>query len=302
MENSDDLDSWRPRQALDQGLLRRDHPRTCRTISLTFIRNIAAFAQTWCAADRRRHVATPYLIQPLARGADIVVHSVTQYLGGHGAAIAGVIVDGGTPSTGPTASSPASHSGPELHRCVFADLGPPAFALKARVQLLRDLGLGGAVRGTLVRVGADIDRSSGHRDDTDYRIVQARAAGERRVGAVRLSADAAIGARQFGAATSIPHIRRTRPRAARPRRMRATAPVSERVTLTGALHRRRHSDVFTLKRGSRVLSERAPQLAAWRRGDGADRAGLAAARLSVPMLDGLRSARLGDRPERADLA
>ena len=41
-------------------------------------------------------IATPYLIQPLSHGADIVVHSATKYLGGHGAAIAGVIVDGGT--------------------------------------------------------------------------------------------------------------------------------------------------------------------------------------------------------------
>ena len=41
-------------------------------------------------------VATPYLIQPFTQGADIVVHSATKYLGGHGAAIAGVIVDGGT--------------------------------------------------------------------------------------------------------------------------------------------------------------------------------------------------------------
>ena len=41
-------------------------------------------------------IATPYLIQPIAQGADIVVHSATKYLGGHGAAIAGVIVDGGT--------------------------------------------------------------------------------------------------------------------------------------------------------------------------------------------------------------
>lgn len=41
-------------------------------------------------------IATPYLIQPIAQGADIVVHSATKYLGGHGSAIAGVIVDGGT--------------------------------------------------------------------------------------------------------------------------------------------------------------------------------------------------------------
>jgi len=85
-------------------------------------------------------VATPYLIQPLAHGADIVVHSATKYLGGHGAAIAGVIVDGGnfdwTQGRHPGFTTPD----PSYHGAVFADLGAPAFALKARVQLLRDLG------------------------------------------------------------------------------------------------------------------------------------------------------------------
>jgi O-acetylhomoserine (thiol)-lyase len=52
-------------------------------------------------------VATPYLIQPLRHGADIVVHSATKYLGGHGTTIAGVLVDG-APSTGPRAGSPTS--------------------------------------------------------------------------------------------------------------------------------------------------------------------------------------------------
>ncbi|WP_024441980.1 MULTISPECIES: bifunctional o-acetylhomoserine/o-acetylserine sulfhydrylase [unclassified Mycobacterium] len=85
-------------------------------------------------------VATPYLIQPLAHGADIVVHSATKYLGGHGSAIAGVIVDGGnfdwTQGRHPGFTTPD----PSYHGVVFADLGAPAFALKARVQLLRDLG------------------------------------------------------------------------------------------------------------------------------------------------------------------
>ena len=85
-------------------------------------------------------VATPYLIQPIAQGADIVVHSATKYLGGHGTAIAGVIVDSGnfdwTSGRFPGFTTPD----PSYHGVVFADLGAPAFALKARVQLLRDLG------------------------------------------------------------------------------------------------------------------------------------------------------------------
>ncbi|TLF82316.1 bifunctional o-acetylhomoserine/o-acetylserine sulfhydrylase [Nocardia cyriacigeorgica] len=91
-------------------------------------------------------VATPYLIQPLAHGADIVVHSATKYLGGHGAAVAGVIVDGGhfdwtvTDATGQSRFPGFTTPDPSYHGAVFADLGAPAYALKARVQLLRDLG------------------------------------------------------------------------------------------------------------------------------------------------------------------
>ena len=85
-------------------------------------------------------IATPYLIQPLAHGADIVVHSATKYLGGHGAAIAGVIVDGGTFDWTNGKFPGFTTPDPSYHGVVFAELGPPAFALKARVQLLRDLG------------------------------------------------------------------------------------------------------------------------------------------------------------------
>ena len=85
-------------------------------------------------------IATPYLIQPIAHGADIVVHSATKYLGGHGTTIAGVIVDSGnfdwTTGRFPGFTNPD----PSYHGVVFAELGPPAYALKARVQLLRDLG------------------------------------------------------------------------------------------------------------------------------------------------------------------
>jgi O-acetylhomoserine (thiol)-lyase len=95
-------------------------------------------------------VATPYLIRPIEHGADIVVHSATKYLGGHGTAIAGVIVDSGNfdfaadPERFPNYNQPD----PSYHGLVYArDLGVGsalganlAFILKARVQLLRDLG------------------------------------------------------------------------------------------------------------------------------------------------------------------
>ncbi|MGU3500070.1 bifunctional o-acetylhomoserine/o-acetylserine sulfhydrylase [Mycobacterium sp. C31M] len=85
-------------------------------------------------------IATPYLIQPIAHGADIVVHSATKYLGGHGSAIAGVIVDSGTFDWTQGRHPGFTTPDPSYHGVVFAELGPPAYALKARVQLLRDLG------------------------------------------------------------------------------------------------------------------------------------------------------------------
>ncbi|MEE2032353.1 bifunctional o-acetylhomoserine/o-acetylserine sulfhydrylase [Rhodococcus chondri] len=85
-------------------------------------------------------VATPYLLRPLEHGADIVLHSATKYLGGHGTAIGGVIVDGGTFDWTQGRHPGFTTPDPSYHGVVFADLGAPAFALKARVQLLRDLG------------------------------------------------------------------------------------------------------------------------------------------------------------------
>ncbi|MFJ4227836.1 bifunctional o-acetylhomoserine/o-acetylserine sulfhydrylase [Paenarthrobacter nicotinovorans] len=95
-------------------------------------------------------LSTPYLIRPIEWGADIVVHSATKYLGGHGAAIAGVIVDSGNfdfgkdPERFPGFNTPD----PSYNGLVYArDLGKDgalganlSYILKARVQLLRDLG------------------------------------------------------------------------------------------------------------------------------------------------------------------
>jgi O-acetylhomoserine (thiol)-lyase len=85
-------------------------------------------------------IATPYLIQPIAQGADIVVHSATKYLGGHGTAIAGVLVDGGTFDWTQGRHPGFTTPDPSYNGVVYAELGAPAFALKARVQLLRDYG------------------------------------------------------------------------------------------------------------------------------------------------------------------
>lgn len=95
-------------------------------------------------------VATPYLIRPIEWGADIVVHSATKYIGGHGTAIGGVIVDSGRFDYGayPEKFPNYNQPDPSYHGLVYArDLGVDgafgvnlAFILKARVQLLRDLG------------------------------------------------------------------------------------------------------------------------------------------------------------------
>ena len=90
-------------------------------------------------------VATPYLLNPLAHGADVVVHSATKYIGGHGTAIGGVIIDGGTfdwrvQRDGTDLFPGFTTPDPSYHGAVFADLGAPAYALKIRVQLLRDTG------------------------------------------------------------------------------------------------------------------------------------------------------------------
>ncbi|MFF8731616.1 bifunctional o-acetylhomoserine/o-acetylserine sulfhydrylase [Streptomyces sp. NPDC015171] len=88
-------------------------------------------------------VPTPYLLRPLEHGADIVVHSATKFLGGHGTAIAGVVVDGGTFDFGahPERFADFSEPDPSYHGLRYwPALGPGAFAVKLRVQLLRDLG------------------------------------------------------------------------------------------------------------------------------------------------------------------
>ena len=85
--------------------------------------------------------ATPYLLRPIEYGADIVVHSATKFIGGHGTAIGGIIIDGGKFDWVASGKFPGFTT-PDVsyHGIKYADLGAAAFALKARVQLLRDTG------------------------------------------------------------------------------------------------------------------------------------------------------------------
>lgn len=85
---------------------------------------------------------TPYLIRPIEYGADIVIHSATKFIGGHGTTIGGVIVDGGKFDWAASGKFPDFTTPDEgYHGIRYAqDIGVAAFALKARVQLLRDTG------------------------------------------------------------------------------------------------------------------------------------------------------------------
>jgi len=150
VEDVDDIESWR---AAVRPNTKAFYAETISNPSANVldIENVSALAhEVGVPLIVDNTVATPYLIRPLEWGADVVVHSATKYLGGHGTSIAGVIVDGGTfdyardPEKFPGFNQPD----PSYNGLVFArdlGVGSPlganlAFILKARVQLLRDLG------------------------------------------------------------------------------------------------------------------------------------------------------------------
>jgi O-acetylhomoserine (thiol)-lyase len=85
---------------------------------------------------------SPYLCRPIEHGADIVVHSATKFIGGHGTSIGGVIVDGGKFDWKASGKFPGlTDPDPSYHGVVYTDaVGPVAYIIKMRVQLLRDMG------------------------------------------------------------------------------------------------------------------------------------------------------------------
>jgi O-acetylhomoserine (thiol)-lyase len=87
-------------------------------------------------------LATPYLVRPIEHGADVVVHSATKFIGGHGTAIGGIIVDGGTFDWAASGRFPDfTQPDPSYHGIQYAAaFGNLAYIVKARVQLLRDIG------------------------------------------------------------------------------------------------------------------------------------------------------------------
>jgi O-acetylhomoserine (thiol)-lyase len=150
VENPDDLEEWRAAVRPNTKAFFGEtisNPKN-DILDIEGVAKVAHEAGVPLVVDNT--VATPYLIRPIEWGADVVVHSATKYLGGHGTAIAGVIVDSGNfdyaqyPERFPNYNQPD----PSYHGLVYArDLGVGSafganlsFILKARVQLLRDLG------------------------------------------------------------------------------------------------------------------------------------------------------------------
>lgn len=142
VEDSDDLDAWRAAVQPNTKLFYGEsigNPKN-NVLDIEGVASVAHDAGVPLVIDNT--VATPYLIRPLDWGADIVVHSATKFLGGHGTSIAGAIVDGGTFEFDDAEKFPNfNEPDPSYHGLQYWPmLGHGSFIAKARVQLLRDLG------------------------------------------------------------------------------------------------------------------------------------------------------------------
>lgn len=143
VEDPDDVEAWRAAVRPETKALFAEtlgNPRG-DVLDIRSVADVAHEAGVPLVVDNT--VPTPYLLRPLEHGADIVVHSATKFLGGHGTTIGGVVVDGGTFDFGAHAERFADFHTPDpsYHGLRYwPDLGHGAFAAKLRVQLLRDLG------------------------------------------------------------------------------------------------------------------------------------------------------------------
>src|SRR6187402_28123 len=144
VENQDDLDEWKAAVRPNTKLFFAEtigNPKI-NILDIEGVSGVAHENDLPLIVDNT--IATPYLIRPFEFGADIVVHSATKFLGGHGTVIAGVIVDGGKFAwsqhvdkfPGLTEPDPSYHGA--SYTTVLGD--GIAYVIKARVQLLRDLG------------------------------------------------------------------------------------------------------------------------------------------------------------------
>ncbi|MEL0135455.1 MAG: bifunctional o-acetylhomoserine/o-acetylserine sulfhydrylase, partial [Aquiluna sp.] len=143
VENQDDENEWQQAVKPNTKLFFAEtigNPK----VSILDIRKVAGVAhKNGVPLIVDNTVATPYLIKPLEHGADIVVHSATKFLGGHGTVVAGAIVDGGKFEWSKSDKFPGlTQADPSYHGVVYTEaLGDGiAYIIKARVQLLRDIG------------------------------------------------------------------------------------------------------------------------------------------------------------------
>jgi O-acetylhomoserine (thiol)-lyase len=144
VEDQDDLDEWRRAVRPTTKLFFAEtigNPRI-NVLDIAAVAGVAHENDLPLIVDNT--IATPYLIRPIEHGADIVVHSATKFLGGHGTVIAGLIVDGGRfPWSQHVDRFPGlTEPDPSYHGASFTTvLGDAiAYVIKARVQLLRDTG------------------------------------------------------------------------------------------------------------------------------------------------------------------
>ncbi|HEY9423232.1 MAG TPA: bifunctional o-acetylhomoserine/o-acetylserine sulfhydrylase [Microterricola sp.] len=144
VENQDDADEWRRATRPNTKLFFAEtigNPKI-NILDIALVADVAHQGGVPLIVDNT--IATPYLIQPFQHGADIIIHSATKFLGGHGTVIGGIIVDGGSfewsknveKFPGLTLPDPSYH-GASYTAAVGDGL---AYIIKARVQLLRDLG------------------------------------------------------------------------------------------------------------------------------------------------------------------
>jgi O-acetylhomoserine (thiol)-lyase len=109
------------------------------TLDISAVANIAHEYGVPLMVDNT--LPTPYLVQPFKHGADIVVHSATKFIGGHGTAIGGVIVDSGKFDWANGRFPSLVEPDTSYHGLRYVEaLGPLAYIIKARVQLMRDIG------------------------------------------------------------------------------------------------------------------------------------------------------------------
>jgi O-acetylhomoserine (thiol)-lyase len=143
VEDPDDLEAWRAAARPNTKLFYAEtigNPRS-NVLDIRAVADLAHELGVPLAVDNT--VPTPYLLRPFEHGADLVVHSATKFLGGHGTSIGGVVVDSGNFDWGAHADKYPGLTTPDpsYHGLNYWEaLGPQSFLIKFRVQLLRDLG------------------------------------------------------------------------------------------------------------------------------------------------------------------